>query len=63
HTSDSLYLYEPIGAHDVRKSLSHALRHSMMNLVHSVGELRASPSHASSPSASTQPPNSYLLCP
>ncbi|KAI0755242.1 hypothetical protein C8Q80DRAFT_1266723 [Daedaleopsis nitida] len=37
-------MLEPISAHDTRKSASHPLRHSIINLVRAVGELRASSS-------------------
>ncbi|CDO70863.1 hypothetical protein BN946_scf184801.g56 [Trametes cinnabarina] len=35
-------MFEPIGAHDTRRTTSHPLRHCVINLVRAVGELRAS---------------------
>ncbi|KAI9061359.1 hypothetical protein FKP32DRAFT_1576160 [Trametes sanguinea] len=35
-------MFEPISAHDTRKSACHPLRHCVINLVRAVGELRAS---------------------
>ncbi len=52
-------MYEPVSAHDMRKSLSHPLRHSIINLVRAVGELRASTSHGTAsapPSEAASPP-------
>ena len=43
-------MHEPVSAHDTRKSLFHPLRHSIINLVRAVGELRASNPHTT-PSA------------
>ena len=56
-------MYRPISAHDTRNSLSHPLRHSIINLVRAVGELRASTSRASSTSASTSTPASQTMSP
>ncbi|KAI0769853.1 hypothetical protein C8Q74DRAFT_853218 [Fomes fomentarius] len=42
-------MLEPISAHDTRKSASHPLRHSIINLVRAVGELRASSKSTSIP--------------
>ncbi|KAM5539289.1 hypothetical protein V8D89_007162 [Ganoderma adspersum] len=52
-------MHEPVGAHDTRKSLSHPLRHSIINLVRAVGKLRASTSHGTAsapPSEAVSPP-------
>ncbi|PIL35340.1 transcription factor [Ganoderma sinense ZZ0214-1] len=52
-------MYEPVSAHDTRTSLSHPLRHSIINLVRAIGELRASGSHATAsapPSEAVSPP-------
>ncbi|KAI1794837.1 hypothetical protein LXA43DRAFT_970941 [Ganoderma leucocontextum] len=56
-------IYGPISAHDTRKSLSHTLRHSIINLVRTVGELRASTSHISSTSATASIPASEAVSP
>ncbi|TBU47401.1 hypothetical protein BD309DRAFT_886463 [Dichomitus squalens] len=47
-TRIATHMYEPISAHDTRTSLCHPLRHSIINLVRDVGELRASTLHPSS---------------
>ena len=53
-------MHEPVSAHDTCKSLSHPLRHSIINLVRAVGELRTSTPHgtasAASPSVTISPP-------
>lgn len=60
-TTVATRMLEPISAHDTRKSASHPLRHSIINLVRAVGELRASlkstsvPNIASPPLTSPQP--------
>ncbi|KAI0700012.1 hypothetical protein C8T65DRAFT_580637 [Cerioporus squamosus] len=46
---------DPISAHDTRKSACHPLRHSIINLVRAVGELRAS-STASAATSLSPPP-------
>ena len=38
----STRLLEPISAHDTRTSAAHPLRHSIINLIRAIGELRAS---------------------
>ncbi|KAI0700031.1 hypothetical protein C8T65DRAFT_791195 [Cerioporus squamosus] len=45
---------DPISAHDTRKCACHPLRHSIINLVRAVGELRAS-SSASAPASAATP--------
>ncbi|KAI0366606.1 hypothetical protein BV20DRAFT_1055452 [Pilatotrama ljubarskyi] len=47
-------LLEPLSAHDTRKSASHPLRHSIINLVRAVGELRASLTSAEAKSPAPQ---------
>nr|VWO97673.1 Carrier domain-containing protein [Ganoderma boninense] len=47
-------MYEPVSAHDTRTSLSHPLRHSIINLVRAVGELRASAPHATASAPSSE---------
>ena len=49
---------QDISAHDTRKSASHPLRHSIINLVRAVGELRAASSSSATTSAapSLSPP-------
>ncbi|KAI1797052.1 hypothetical protein LXA43DRAFT_985739 [Ganoderma leucocontextum] len=55
-------MYEPVNAHDTRKSLSHPLRHSIINLVRAIGELRVSTSHgtASAPASEAVSPPPHL---
>ncbi|KAJ8481148.1 hypothetical protein ONZ51_g6201 [Trametes cubensis] len=43
-------MFEPISAHDLRRSACHPLRHCIINLVRAVGELRASSTHSASKS-------------
>lgn len=51
-------MLHPIGSHDTRRSASHPLRHSIMNLVRAIGELRAASTSvvSLSESPSTSPP-------
>ena len=56
-------MYEPISAHDTRTSLSHPLRHSIINLVRAVGELRASASHRPSTPYTSSIPVSDTISP
>ncbi|TFK87625.1 hypothetical protein K466DRAFT_662878 [Polyporus arcularius HHB13444] len=46
-------MFDPISAHDTRKSASHPLRQSIINLVRAVGKLRASSTSSATPSAAT----------
>ncbi|TFK81833.1 hypothetical protein K466DRAFT_666881 [Polyporus arcularius HHB13444] len=52
-TKTATRMSDPISAHDTRKSASHPLRHSIINLVRAVGELRASSTSSAAPSAAT----------
>ncbi|RPD77446.1 hypothetical protein L226DRAFT_544086 [Lentinus tigrinus ALCF2SS1-7] len=54
-TKTATRMLEPISAHDTRKSASHPLRHSIINLVRAVGELRASPSTSAATPMSPPP--------
>ncbi|KAJ8474170.1 hypothetical protein ONZ51_g7383 [Trametes cubensis] len=47
-------MFEPISAHDLRRSACHPLRHCIINLVRAVGELRASSTHSASKSPAPQ---------
>ncbi|KAH9890049.1 hypothetical protein C8Q73DRAFT_149153 [Cubamyces lactineus] len=47
-TRVATHMFEPITAHDLRRSACHPLRHCVINLVRAVGELRASATYSAS---------------